>query len=209
VRTRLRPGRFLVLALVVAFIGLLAYGLVSKAENNDVDRALLQGLPAASPGLDLPLLPGFEPGALPSGAAADGRLSLEELRGRPVVLNLWASWCPPCRVEQPLLADAARRGGRGGPVFVGLNMQDLTDDARAYLAEFRVGYATVRDPSDATSRRWGATGLPETFFLDARGLVVGHVVGAISTAQLAAGVEAARTGRVLGARAGGERREVR
>jgi cytochrome c biogenesis protein CcmG/thiol:disulfide interchange protein DsbE len=205
----LRPGRLLAIVAVLAFVALLTYGVVSKAGNDDVDGALRRGVPAPAPGFDLALLSAGRPGRLPPTAAADGRLSLDELRGRPVVLNVWASWCPPCRVEQPMLVAAAERTrGSDAPLFVGLNMQDLTGDARGYLAEFGVGYPTIRDPSDATSRRWGATGLPETFFVDARGRVVGHVIGAVSREQLAAGIEAARTGRVLGARAGGERREV-
>jgi cytochrome c biogenesis protein CcmG/thiol:disulfide interchange protein DsbE len=140
---------------------------------------------------------------------ADGRLALGELRGLPVVVNFWASWCPPCRTEAPRLERAWRAQNRDGAVFVGLNTQDVTDDARAFLEEFDVSYPNVRDGSDAVARDWGVTGLPETFFVDRRGRVVGHVIGAIDSRQLREGVHAAVRALPLGALQGGDRRSTR
>jgi cytochrome c biogenesis protein CcmG/thiol:disulfide interchange protein DsbE len=207
-------GRIAVVVLVVGFLGLLTYGLVAKADNVAIDDALARGQAASAPGFDLPWIGSFALGpGIPGPVSTrfdDHRVSLAELRGTPVVLNFWASWCPPCRTEQPVLQRAwLKQEPKGKALFLGVNMQDLTGDAEAYLREFEVGYPTVRDPSDATSRRYGATGLPETFFIDRAGRVVGHVVGAVSEAQLEAGVEAARTGRLVGAQSGGDRREVR
>ena len=203
------PGRALAILLVTAFLVLLGYGLVSKAEDDGIDQALVRGVAEPAPAFELSVL-GRGEGAMPpraTRALADGRLGLDELRGTPVVLNLWASWCPPCRSEQPALERAwSAERERGDVLFLGLDQQDLTPDARAWIDEFGVTYPQVRDPSDRTARSYGATGLPETYFIDSRGLVVGHVIGEITPEQLAGGVEAARTGRVLGARAGGERR---
>ena len=94
---------------------------------------------------------------------------------------------------------------RGGGVWDAVQVGGRST-ARAWIDEFGVTYPQVRDPSDRTARSYGATGLPETYFIDARGRVVGHVIGQITPEQLMAGVEAARSGRLLGARAGGERR---
>jgi cytochrome c biogenesis protein CcmG, thiol:disulfide interchange protein DsbE len=134
---------------------------------------------------------------------------LRELRGTPVVLNFWASWCAPCRVEAPVLERGWRQAGRQGVLFVGLNLQDVTGDARNFLREFGVTYLNVREPDDETLRRYGATGLPETYFISAGGDVVAHVIGAIDEVQLSTGIDAARNGRPAKAREGGERQRTR
>lgn len=87
-------------------------------------------------------------------------------------------------------------------------MQDVTGDARGFLSEFGATYPSVRDRSDEVARDWGVTGLPETFFIDRRGRVVGRVIGAVSERQLRDGVLAARRGVPLGARQGGDRRST-
>jgi cytochrome c biogenesis protein CcmG, thiol:disulfide interchange protein DsbE len=138
-------------------------------------------------------------------AVGDGRVALSELRGTPVVLNFWASWCDPCRVEAPLLERGWRQARRQGVLFLGLDMQDVTDDAREFLREFSVSYPNVREAGKETSRRYGMTGIPETFFIGAGGRIVGHVIGAVSPAQLRQGVAAARTGKPATARQGGDR----
>jgi cytochrome c biogenesis protein CcmG, thiol:disulfide interchange protein DsbE len=138
-------------------------------------------------------------------ASADGRLALAELQGTPIVLNMWASWCDPCRVEAPVLERGWRAAGRQGVIFLGLDMQDAREDARKFLTEFSISYPNVREAGREVARRYGATGLPETFFISARGQVVGHVVGALDHRQLQAGIAAARTGRPAAAQRGGAR----
>jgi cytochrome c biogenesis protein CcmG/thiol:disulfide interchange protein DsbE len=210
--TRL-PGAAGALLLVGALIALLAYGLVSKSSSNTIDERLASSRPAPAPALELPLLERGSSGkpleSRLTGALSDGRLGLDELRGTPIVLNFWASWCPPCRTEAPRLEGAWRRARRAGVLFLGLNMQDLTGDARDFLDEFAVSYPNVRDQSDDVARRWGVAALPETFFVDRRGRVVGHVIGAVSSRQLRAGIEASRSGRIVGSKSGGDRRSTR
>lgn len=193
-------------------VGLLGYGLASQAPNRTIDGELAQGRAAAAPGFDLPVLHRGELGPLAErlrGPLADGRLSLAELHGSPVVLNFWASWCDPCR-DEALLLEAGWRSARSyGVVFVGLNMQDARADARRFLREFEVSYPNVRDASDARARAWGTTGLPETFFLSRDGRVVAHVVGLIREPQMRAGLEAALTGRAVAPGRAGDRRSVR
>lgn len=212
-RSGLTPRRLLALALVVAFVALLAYGLATKAPDDTIDQALADGRSAAAPEFELAVL---QEGELPPGlrrelapALADGQVGLSELRGTPVVLNFWASWCIPCREEAPLLARSWRRYGPGGVAFVGLNMQDLTGDARAFMRDFDNDYLNVRDPTDAVARDWGVLGIPETFFVTARGEVVSHVIGVIDDGQMRDGVAAARSGRVVGALSGGEQKPTR
>lgn len=196
------------------FVGLLAYGLAARAPDTSINDDLAAGRAPDAPGFELDLLTKGEPGtALErqlASAVADERVALEELRGTPVVLNFWASWCAPCREEAPVLERGWRDLMRpGGIAMVGLNMQDVGDDARAFLREFSVSYLNVKDLGKTVAPRYAVTGIPETFFITGRGRIAGHVIGAISMAQLRAGVRAARSGRVLPAQQGGSRRATR
>jgi cytochrome c biogenesis protein CcmG/thiol:disulfide interchange protein DsbE len=192
---------------VLLLLVLLAYGLTTQSPETTIDDVLASGRPAPPAPFALSVL---EPGDLGpvlerelGSQLDDRRLTLGELRGTPAVVNYWASWCVPCREEAPRLESAWRQARRGGVLFLGLNMQDITGDARGFLREFGVSYPTIRDPTDATARSWGATGIPETYFLSSRGEVVGHVIGVVSEDQLRTGVAAARSGRVVGAEGGG------
>ena len=140
---------------------------------------------------------------------ADGSVSIGELRGTPLVLNLWASWCTPCREESPRLQEGWTRWAPRGVAFLGLNIQDLRGDARSFSRKFGLSYPSVRDARRDVADRYGATGIPETFFVDRRGRVVAHVIGVVSERQLEAGARAARAGRVAGTVSGGRSFEVR
>jgi cytochrome c biogenesis protein CcmG, thiol:disulfide interchange protein DsbE len=207
-----RLGLIAILSLIAALLALLAYGLTASSPDDSIDSRLAERRGAQAPALELPVLQQGSLGPLSDElrpALADDRLALEELRGSPVVLNFWASWCPPCRSEAPLLERTWRPLRTQGVVMLGLNMQDLTGDARDFLREFHVTYPNVRDQSDDVAIDWGVAALPETFFIDATGRVVGHVIGAVSDSQLRAGISAARSGKPVGARSGGDRRPTR
>jgi cytochrome c biogenesis protein CcmG/thiol:disulfide interchange protein DsbE len=195
------------------FVGLLAYGLSTSSPRTDIDEALSRAETVPAPDFELPVLERGSLGRRLSGrlnsALADGRVALEELRGTPVVLNFWASWCVPCRAEAPTLERGWRRALPNGVLFLGLNMQDLTTDARAFIREFDNTYLNVRDQSNGVAREWGVTGIPETFFITAKGRVVGHVIGVVSPERLQEGVAASRSGRPLGSLEGGDRRPTR
>src|SRR5213079_3260114 len=97
----------------------------------------------------------------------------------------------PCAHEARVLENGWRRWGRGGVVFLGLDMQDLRSDARGFLRRYRVDYPTIRDPGKEVARSYGATGIPETYFISRQGRVVAHCVGVVSAKQLRTGVAAA------------------
>jgi thiol-disulfide isomerase/thioredoxin len=128
-------------------------------------------------------------------AARDQRVDVPELRGWPLVINFWASWCLSCRREAPLLERAWRREA-GRVLFVGVNQNDALSDARAFLRRFKVSYPSLRESGYATARRWRVAGFPVTFFVAADGHVVAEAIGRLRPGQLGRGVRATRQDRL-------------
>ena len=123
-----------------------------------------------SPLLDAPA-PGFALRSL-----EDQPINLEQLRGKPVMINFWATWCQPCVVEHPVMQAAARRY-EGRAHFIGIVYQDEPELIRAFIAR-RGGWGnTLLDPDGETAIAYGVYGAPETYFIDAGGTVVRKVTG--------------------------------
>ena len=111
------------------------------------------------------------------------QIDLADYRGTPVVVNFWASWCNPCRIEQPIL-EAAWRKHQGDVVFLGLSYLDQEVNARAYMEEFDVTYPNGPDLGSRIYTAYHVQGVPETFFIDAQGNVQGFHVGPIDARTL-------------------------
>lgn len=197
----------------VGLVSLLIYGVIARSPRTGIDESLAQARPASAPPFRLRVLRRGDLGTRLSPAVApalaDGWVSPAELRGTPYVLNIWASWCVPCREEAPLLQRTWQQQRPKGVLFLGVNQQDVPEDANAFMDEFGVDYLNIRDPSNRTARSYGATGIPETYFVSRRGQIVGHVIGVISAQQMRSGLAAALSGRPLAVREGGARRALR
>jgi len=113
----------------------------------------------------------------------DDRVALADFRGRPVVLNFWASWCVPCRREMPAF-EAVARASRDRVAFVGVNHQDSRDDALRFLRETGVSYRSGFDPAGDVARRYGLYGMPTTVFISADGRIIATRTGEISRTEL-------------------------
>lgn len=138
------------------------------------DLRLLMGLRTPLPGRAQAQDRG---GAAPLLAGDQLEPRLRQLRGTPVVLNGWASWCPPCRAELPLFATAATRFG-GRVAFLGADVEDDADAARRLLAELPLGYPSYSTSLEALGSLAPTTGTPFTVFLDPEGEVVDVHIGA-------------------------------
>jgi thiol-disulfide isomerase/thioredoxin len=123
---------------------------------------------------------------------ADGReVPLHAFAGRPLVVNLWASWCPPCRREMPELARAQRVYKDVSFVFV--NQGEAAGPIRSYLQEQGLQLDNVLlDRTNRMGKATGSPGLPTTLFFDAEGRLVDRRLGQVSAATLAQGIEALR-----------------
>lgn len=143
---------------------------VAGCEAFAADGATVGGA-AGVPALRLPCLVGGQ------------EVALEDLGGRPVLVNLWASWCAPCREEMPLLQAAYERyGDRVG--FLGVNTEDTRSAAVSLLSDLKVTYAHVVDEEKALLTELAAPGLPVTLAVAADGRIVDRQLGAVSAARV-------------------------
>lgn len=178
----LTTGRTIILAgllvLLTAFFVLLGIGLMSNEPvtgNSGITRV---GKPA----------PDF------SFETLDGNsFRLSEHFGQPIVVNFWSTWCPPCRDEAQILEHAWRKYDSQTVIFVGVDIQEdattgLTD-ARTFLSQFDITYINGMDDDGSITIDYGVIGLPVTFFIDSKGIVVQRWVGAITSTQLQTSIE--------------------
>jgi len=131
-----------------------------------------------------PAAPGFTLSAL---GQPGQQVSLSQYRGKPVIINFWASWCPPCQQETPLLASWYRQQN-GHVVLLGLDENDTAASALKFAKAKGVSYPIGFDPEVTVALAYNVDGLPQTFFLNADHRIVDHVIGAVTTAELTKGL---------------------
>src|ERR1700680_2028061 len=162
---------FVVVSLVnVGLLALLWTQLVTPAQNPTSGQTTtidpLVGHPA----------PAFTLAALNT-PTSQTTLSLNDLKGKAIVLNVWASWCVPCNQEASILQTAWQQMSAQGKavVFLGIDFQDSRSDALTFMHKYGISYPNVLDASGSVSIDYGVTGVPETIFINSKGTVVGTV----------------------------------
>ncbi len=109
--------------------------------------------------------------------------TLSDQRGKPVLVNFWASWCPPCRQEVPVLQQGWQRH-QADVAFIGVDVWDTDSDAKQFLQRYGATYPNGPDPAGHIAIDYGLTGVPETFFIDRSGQIMRHFVGPLDQATL-------------------------
>ncbi|MBM3180302.1 MAG: TlpA family protein disulfide reductase [Chloroflexi bacterium] len=158
-----RIGVIITFAVILTLLGLLAWGL-KKAQAGPLDNGLAPDFTITD---------------------FDGRTAtLSELRGQVVVINFWASWCPPCREEAAYLEETWRKYEDKGVVFIGVDYVDTEKEALAYIDEFDITYLNGPDIGTRISQAYNIQGVPETFFVAKNGELRGVHIGPMKSPQL-------------------------
>jgi cytochrome c biogenesis protein CcmG/thiol:disulfide interchange protein DsbE len=153
------PG--LVVCAAIALIALLAFGVSGQGTNSSIEAQLARNVrpPVPDARLALPVL------------GSSAKQSVAGLRGKVVVLNVFASWCDPCKAEAPILARAQQQLTRQGGTVLGVTYLDNSSDAEQFVRREHINYPVVQDVDDNYVRSFGATGVPETFVIDRQGRI--------------------------------------
>jgi cytochrome c biogenesis protein CcmG/thiol:disulfide interchange protein DsbE len=126
------------------------------------------------------------------GSSPAPAIHLAGLKGKPVMLNFWASWCVPCQHEAPLLQATWRRVQSQGIVFLGIDFQDDHNQGLNFLHTHGITYPNIVDDTGSTAINYGVTGVPETFFLNRSGVIVSHVIGELTEQSIQSNVQLIR-----------------
>jgi cytochrome c biogenesis protein CcmG, thiol:disulfide interchange protein DsbE len=161
-----------ILLAAAALVALLTYGVASTGPDTSIDEQLAAGDRVEAPVRDLPVL------------GSEGTGSLADHAGKVVVLNVWASWCPPCVSEMPLLQRTHERISDRGGVVLGIDTQDAQEDALKFLREKDIDFPSLRDREREYGRDLGVSGYPETFLIDREGRIAALRRGPVTQAWL-------------------------
>lgn len=160
---RKRIGIITAFAVILTLLGLLAWGL-KKAQAGPLEKGMAPDFS----------ITGF-----------DGRtVTLSELRGQVVIINFWASWCPPCREEAAYLEETWRKYEGRGVIFIGVDWVDTEKEALAYIKEFDITYINGPDIGTRIAQAYNIQGVPETFFIAKNGELRGVHIGPMKSPQL-------------------------
>jgi cytochrome c biogenesis protein CcmG, thiol:disulfide interchange protein DsbE len=161
----LSPIPLIVLAGVLALVALLAYGLASNKTTESPSSSLLNKVAPT------PLLQTLD---------GPGKSSLAAYRGKVVVLNYWASWCDPCREEAPLLQRWQQRIEKRGGTVLGIDVLDVSSDARAFVRKYGLTYPILRDGDGTSQTAYGILAYPESFVIGRNGRVAAARRGVVN-----------------------------
>jgi cytochrome c biogenesis protein CcmG/thiol:disulfide interchange protein DsbE len=178
-------SRRIVLFLIIGvanlgFLTLLASQVLTPAHEGATGTVTSPLLGHLAPDFTLPML----------GTPSSSSLHLARLKGKPLLLNFWASWCDPCKQEAPLLQTTWQHVQSQGVVFVGIDFGDTQSGALNFLHHYGITYSNVADTNGNVAISYGMRGVPETFFVDRRGVIVQKIMGTLNEQSLQQGLAA-------------------
>ncbi len=173
------------IVLILVLVGLLA-ACGSETGGDAKNSNITSGLITAGPTAEAQAMVGQ---GAPDFSWKEGEhgQSLAKLKGHPVVLNWWASWCEPCRDEMPLLTEAAR--AKPELKIIGINLKESEPDVLRFATKYNLKLNLVRDEAASLSAAYRVRGLPQTVFVDSAGIVRGIVRGTLNKTSLAENLE--------------------
>ena len=152
---------------MLALLALLGYGVAQNHNGTSIDSELAAGKRPVPPSLELPPLQGGAP------------VSISSYRGKVVVLNFWASWCPPCKEEAPILARWQPRLSARGGTIVGVDVLDVSSDAERFAKDHKLAFPHLRDADGSRLKAFQVVGYPETVVLDRKGRIAATSRGVV------------------------------
>jgi cytochrome c biogenesis protein CcmG, thiol:disulfide interchange protein DsbE len=177
-----REKKIVIICLVSMFnVGLVVFILIQILTPAPVKDPLV-GHPA----------PDFTLVMLNTPSLENGKLSLSSFRGKPVVLNFWASWCQPCKEELPLLENTWKQlqAQHKGIVFLGINFQESSTDAARFLQQYGITYLAGLDTDGSIANKYNVTSLPQTFFIDRNGTITSREPQELTAKELSQNLQA-------------------
>lgn len=161
--SRKKTGIILAFAVILALLGLLWWGL-RKAQAGPVESGMAPDF----------TITGFD----------GSTVTLSDLRGQVVIVNFWASWCPPCREEAAYLEETWRKYEGKGVIFIGVDWVDTQKEALAYIKEFDITYLNGPDIGSRAAQAYNIKGVPETFYVAKNGELRGVHIGPLQSPLL-------------------------
>ena len=170
----------LIIVLFASFLTLLVVGITNRSAITAESGAQRLGQQA----------PAFNLKNIESGEMVE----LSTLRGKPLVINFWASWCTPCRIEMPHFVDAFHQYSTEDITFIGIHTMEPESDARKFIEAFEIpteeGFLILSDDTGTSTIDYGVSGIPATFFVDSSGFVKKRWIGGISQENLQLNIDA-------------------
>jgi cytochrome c biogenesis protein CcmG/thiol:disulfide interchange protein DsbE len=159
---------------VVALLAVLAFGVANNGPSNQLASLVTQGKKPAAPNARMKL----------AVLGASRKESISQLRGKIVMVNMFAGWCDTCQAEAGLLRQAQRELSQHGGEVLGVTYDDSSSDAQSYLRKYGLHYSAVLDPAGNFASAYGVNGVPETFIIDRSGRVIAADAGEMTKAWM-------------------------
>jgi cytochrome c biogenesis protein CcmG/thiol:disulfide interchange protein DsbE len=153
---------------VLALLALLGYGIAENGTSQSIDSQLAAGKRPKAPDVSFPPLKGGAP------------VSLSAYRDKVVVLNFWASWCPPCKQEAPILSRWQKTLTHAGGTIVGVDVLDVSNDAEQFIAAHKLEFPHLRDQDGSRLKSFEVVGYPETIVIDRKGRIAATSRGVVN-----------------------------